>query len=108
MSTNPLAVLILAPTAVGLARSFRVSWGERTSAPESRIAIPDGVVLAASAIVATMLARRGFLKQRHPNKVPAIAITLALVLLAFAAPSPYESFIRNNLPVFKSTALSRS
>jgi hypothetical protein len=76
-------------------RAQQLPWSSRSSvscdvsaprARESRIAIPNGVVLAAWAIVATMLARRGFLEQRDPNKVPPIGITLALVLLAFAAP----------------------
>ena len=63
---------------------FLVLWRERTSARESRIAVASGVVLAAWAIVATMLARRGFFEQCDPNSVPPIGITLALVLLALA------------------------
>jgi hypothetical protein len=57
---------------------------ERTSARQSRIAAASGVVLAAWAIVATMLAGRGFLEQRDANSVPPVGITLALVLLTLA------------------------
>ena len=84
MSMTLLAVIVLALTAAVVVAIFLVLWRERTSARESRIAVASGVVLAAWAIVATMLARRGFFEQPDPNSVPPIGITLALVLLALA------------------------
>jgi hypothetical protein len=84
MSTTLLAVVVLALTASVVVAIFLVLWRERTSARDSWIAIASGVVLAAWAIVATMLAWRGFFEQRDPNSVPPIGITLALVLLALA------------------------
>ena len=85
MSTNLLAALLLAITIAVVVAIFLVLWQERTSAHESRVAIVSGVVLAAWAIVATMLARRGFLEQPDANSVPPIGIVLALVLGALAA-----------------------
>ena len=63
MSTTLLAVLILALTASVVVAIFLVMWRARTSAHESRIAVASGVVLAAWAIVAAMLARRGFFEK---------------------------------------------
>ena len=80
MSTNLLAVLILAPTAAVVIAIFLVLWRERTSAREARLAIVSGVVLATWAIVTTMLARRGFFQP----PLPPIGITLVLVLLILA------------------------
>jgi hypothetical protein len=59
-------------------------WHERTSARESRIAVVSGVVLAAWAIVTTMLARRGFFQPPDPYSFPPIGITLILVFLVLA------------------------
>jgi hypothetical protein len=84
MSTTLLAVVVLALAAAVVVAIFLVLWRERTSARESRIAVASGVVLAAWAIVAAMLARRGFFAQGDPNSVPPIGIILALVLLALA------------------------
>jgi hypothetical protein len=84
MSTNLLAVLIVGLTASVVVAIFLVLWRERTSARESRIAVASGVVLAAWAIVATMLARRGFFQPPDLTSPPPIGITLALVLLALA------------------------
>jgi hypothetical protein len=84
VSTDLLAVVVLALTAAVVVAIFLVLWRERTSARESRIAVVSGVVLAAWAVVAAMLARGGFYEQREPNSVPPIGITLALVLLGLA------------------------
>jgi hypothetical protein len=84
MSMTLIAAVVPALTAAVVVAIFLVLWRERTSARESRIAVASGVVLAAWAIVAAMLARRGFLEQRDPSSVPPIGITLALVLLALA------------------------
>jgi hypothetical protein len=84
MSTTLLAVVILTLTASVVVALFLVLWRERTSARESRIAVASGMSLAAWAIVAAMLARRGFFQQADPNSVPPVGITLALVLLALA------------------------
>jgi hypothetical protein len=84
MSTTLLAVLILTLTVAVVTAIFLVLWRERTSARQSGIAVVSGVVLAAWAIVATVLARRGFFEQPGPDSLPPIGITLALVLLALA------------------------
>jgi hypothetical protein len=84
MSMTLLAVVVLALTASVVVAIFLVLWRERTSTRQSWIAVASGVVLAAWAIVATMLARRGFFEQSDPNSLPPIGITLALVLLALA------------------------
>ena len=84
MSTTLLAVVILTLTASVVVAVFLVLWRERTSARESRIAVGGGVVLAAWAIVAAMLARRGFFEQGDPNSAPPVGVTLALVLFALA------------------------
>jgi hypothetical protein len=82
--TDLLALVLLALTAAVVVAIFLILWRERTSARESRIAVVSGVVLAAWAVVAAMLARGGFFEQRDPNSVPPIGITLALVLLGLA------------------------
>jgi hypothetical protein len=84
MSMTLLAVLILALTAAVVVAIFLVLWRERTSARESRIAVISGVTLTAWAILATLLARRGFFQPPDPTSVPPIGITLALVLFVLA------------------------
>jgi hypothetical protein len=84
MSTNLLAVLILALTAAVVTGIFLVLWRERTSDRESRIALISGVGLAGWATVTTMLARRGAFQQRDPNSLPPLGITLVLVLVILA------------------------
>ena len=84
MSMTLLAVVILALTASVVVAIFLVLWRERTSASESRIAVASGVVLAAWAIVTTMLARRGFFAPPDLTSPPPVGITLALVLLVLA------------------------
>jgi hypothetical protein len=85
MSMTLLAVLILATTAAVVIAIFFVLWRERTSERESRIAVVSGVVLAAWAIVTTMLARRGFFRPPPDlTSLPPVGITLILVLLVLA------------------------
>jgi hypothetical protein len=84
MSTNLLAVIILALTAAVVIAIFLVLWRERTSARQARIAVISGVVLTAWAILTTMLARRGFFPPRDLTSPPPIGITLALVLFVLA------------------------
>ena len=85
MPTNLLAVLIVALTAAVVIAIFLVLWRERTSTRQSRIAAVSGVVLAAWAIVTTMLARGGAYRPPDPYSPPPIGITIVLVLLALAA-----------------------
>ena len=82
MSTNLLAVLIVAPTAAVVIAIFLVLWlsGPPPVADRGR----QRGVLAVWAIVMTMLAPRGFFEQSDPTSLPPIGITLALVLLALA------------------------
>ena len=85
MSMTLLAGVVLALTAAVVVAIFMILWRERISARESQIAVASGVVLAAWALVAATLARRGFFEQGDPNSVPPIGITLSLVLIALAA-----------------------
>jgi hypothetical protein len=84
VSTNLLAVLVLGLTAAVVLAIFLVLWRERTSAHQSRVAVVSLVVLATWAIVASMLARRGFFQPPDPYSPPPIGITLSLVLLILA------------------------
>src|SRR5262245_902880 len=85
MSTNLLAVLILATTASVIIAMFLVLWREGTSSRDSWVALLGGIALAAWAITAGLLARRGFFLRRDPYSLPPIGITLSLVLLVLAA-----------------------
>jgi hypothetical protein len=82
MSTNLLAVLVLTPAVAVVIAIFLVLWHERVSARDLRIAVIAGAVLAAWAIVATLLARRAFFEQPDPNSLPPVGITLASALVA--------------------------
>ena len=84
MSMTLLAVVVLALTAAVVVAILLVLWRERTSPRESRIAVASGVVLAAWAIVAAMLARRGFFQPPDLVSPPPVGIALALVLLVLA------------------------
>lgn len=81
MSMTLLAMVVVALTAAVVVATLLVLWRERTSARESRIAVASGVILAAWAIVATMLARRGFFQPPDLTSPPPVGITLALVLI---------------------------
>jgi hypothetical protein len=85
MPTNLLAVLVLALTAAVVIAIFAVLWRERTSARQTWVAAVSGIVLAAWAIVTTMLARRGVYQPHDPDSPPPVGITLLLVLLVLAA-----------------------
>jgi hypothetical protein len=97
MSTNLLAALILALTAAVVIGIFLVMWRERTSARESRIALIGGVVLAAWAIVTTMLARRGVYQPPDLTSPPPIGITLALVLVGLGVSLVFSQSLRGLL-----------
>ena len=84
MSMTLLAVVVLALTAAVVVAIFLVMWRERTSARESLIAVVGGVVLSAWAILATLLARRGFFQPPDLTSPPPVGITLTLVLLVLA------------------------
>ena len=85
MSTNLLAVLILALTASVVVAIFLVLWREGTSARDSRGAAVSGIVLAAWATLTAVLARRGFFLQTDPDRLPPVGVTLFLVLVVLAA-----------------------
>ena len=84
MTNRLLALLFLTLTAAVVFAIFLVLWRERTSARKARIAIVSGAVLAAWAIVATMLARRGFFQPPDLTGPPPIGIVLVLELLVLA------------------------
>ena len=99
MSTDLLAVLVLGLTAAVVVAIFVMLWRERTSARQSRIALVSGVVLAAWAIVATMLARRGFFVPLDLESPPPIGITLVLVLVGLAICLLVSSSLRQLLSI---------
>jgi len=80
MSPSLLAVLVLGPTAVVVAAFFVVLWHERTSLRESRIALASGCALAMWAVVATVLAYRGFFRPPDAASAPPVGINLAVAL----------------------------
>jgi NADH:ubiquinone oxidoreductase subunit 2 (subunit N) len=84
MSIDLLAAIILALTAAVVVGTFLVLWRERTSAPDSWVALVSGIVLAAWATVTAFLARRGSFLQTDPYSLPPIGITLVLVLVVLA------------------------
>ena len=84
MSTNLLAVLVLAPTVVVVIAIFLVLWRERGSRRQTWIALVSGLVLAAWATGTTMLARRGVFEPPDPYSLPPVGITLILVLVILA------------------------
>ena len=84
MSTNLLAVLIVATTASVVVAIFLVLWREGTSARDSRVAAFSGIVLAAWATLTAVLARRGFFLQTDPDRLPPVGVTLLLVLIVLA------------------------
>jgi len=59
VSTELLSVLIVVPTIAVVIALFWVLWKGRSSAHQSSIAIVSGVVLAAWALIDSVLARRG-------------------------------------------------
>jgi hypothetical protein len=97
MSTNLLAVLILATTAAVIVAILLVMWRERTSARQAWTTVVSGVVLAAWAIVTTMLARRGLYQPPDLISPPPIGITLALVLVALGVPLVVSPSLRRLL-----------
>src|SRR5262245_55830393 len=84
MSTNLLAVLILATTASVIIAMFLVLWRERTSSRDSSVAIVGGTVLAAGATTTALLASRGFFLQTDPYRLPPIGIALGVALVVLA------------------------
>jgi hypothetical protein len=81
MSTTLLAVVVLSLTIAVTTAISLILWRERTSDRESLIAIISGVALAAWAIGATTLARRGLFQQADADRLPPIGIALVVVLL---------------------------
>lgn len=97
MSTNLLAVLILAATAAVVIAITLVLWHERVSARDSWIAVLAGAVLAAWAVAATMLARRGFFELTDLTAPPAVGIALGLALAALGVSLLLSSSLRRLL-----------
>jgi hypothetical protein len=84
MSTSVLAVVVLLPTALVVVALFAVLWRERTSTREAFVAIASGVLLAAWAIITTILARRGSFQPGPGAKVPPIGVAIVAALLGSA------------------------
>lgn len=85
MSSSFLASLLLPLTAAVVVAIFLVLWHARGSARDSRVAVIAGAVLAAWAILTTVLARRGVFELPDPNAVPPVGIAFALALLGLGA-----------------------
>jgi hypothetical protein len=80
MDTTLLTFIVLGLVAIVVATVFVVLWRERTSAHDAQVAVVSGSVLALWAIVATVLAYRGFFQPRDGESVPAVGVTFVLVL----------------------------
>jgi hypothetical protein len=97
MSIEGLAVVIVGLTAMVVMGIFVVMWRERTSTRQSWVAIVSGVVLAAWAIAAAVLATRGFFRPPDAQSPPPIGIYLALVLIALALCLAFSKSLRSLL-----------
>ena len=75
-----LAMLVLVPTAAVVAALFVVMWLEGASTRDAVIATVAGIVLAAWAITATVLAWRGAFVLPEPSAMPPVLINLLVVL----------------------------
>ena len=80
MTTTVFTLVVLGPTAVVAAALFAVMWRERRSARDARIALLSGGVLSLWAMVASVLASRGFFRPQDTESVPPVAINLLGVL----------------------------
>lgn len=97
MATGWLTVVILGLTAMVVVAIFIVLWRERTSARQTWVAIISGIVLAAWATAAAILAARGFFRQPDAQSTPPIGIHLALVLVALALCLAFSKSLRSLL-----------
>ena len=80
MPATVLPLVVLGPTAVVVVALFLVLWRERTSTRDARIAIVSGGVLSLWAVVAAVLAYRGFFQPRDAESVPLVGLNLIVVL----------------------------
>jgi hypothetical protein len=80
MPVTLLTLVVLGPAAVVVVALFLVLWRERTSTLDARIAIVSGGVLSLWAVVATVLAYRGFFQPQDVESVPSVGINLIAVL----------------------------
>jgi len=97
VSTELLSVLIVVPTIAVVIALFWVLWKGRSSAHQSSIAIVSGVVLAAWALIDSVLARRGAFLPPDDQSAPPIGIHLAVVLLGLALALTLSSNLRSLL-----------
>jgi hypothetical protein len=79
MSTEPLAVLVLVPTAAVVVAVFAVMWRERRSPRDGAVAIVAGLVLLVWAVTDTVLAVRGAFIQPDAPTPPPVGINLLVV-----------------------------
>jgi hypothetical protein len=84
MSMVLLGVVIVALTAAVVIAMFLVMWRGRKFPHQSRIAVASAVVLAGWAVVAALLARRGFFQPPDLHSPPPVGIALGLALGVFA------------------------
>ena len=80
MPITLLSLVILGPAAVVVVALLLVLWRERTSTRDARIAIVSGGVLSLWAVVAAVLAYRGFFQPQDAESVPPVGINLIVVL----------------------------
>jgi len=80
MSTIVLEALIVALVAAVVVAIFIVLWSARTTLRQSRIAIGTAVILAAWAIAAATLARRGSFQPPDLESPPPVGIALGMAL----------------------------
>lgn len=82
MSNELLSILVLLPTAAVVIAIFAVLRRAAGNARQSRIADVAGIILAAWAVLAMILAHRGFLRPPDTSSFPPIGTNLIVVFLA--------------------------
>jgi hypothetical protein len=80
MSLTSLAVIIVTLTASVVLAIFVVLWRARRTLAQSGVAVVSAVVLAAWALGAGTLARRGFFVPPDSHSPPPVGIALGLAL----------------------------
>src|SRR5262245_61043650 len=85
MSPDLLTVLIVAPAYAVVLVLFWIMWLAARSPREKTVAIVAGIALAAWAVLATTLARRGASLQPGGRAAPPVGINLLAALAAMAA-----------------------
>lgn len=95
MSNELLSVLVLLPTAAVVIAIFAILRRAASNAKQSRTAEVSGIVLAVWAMLAMVLAYRGFFRPPSTHSFPPIGTNLIVVFLALALCLALSSSLRS-------------